>query len=138
MKTFKARHQFYLPDDLAEKLEALTKAPGTSKTQIMTDALRAWFERRGAQELDQRFGPRLDRQNRTTERLERKSDMMAEILGLFVLHQLTLVAHQPAFDADTRRLGQARYQALMRLVEQRLGRADSGAPRSIVVGEEIE
>src|SRR3546814_15811649 len=61
MKTFKTRHQFYLPDDLSAKLDALTASPGTSKTQILTDALNAWLERKGATELDQRFGPRLDR-----------------------------------------------------------------------------
>src|SRR3546814_19098060 len=40
MKTFKTRHQFYLPDDLSAKLDALTASPGTSKTQILTDALK--------------------------------------------------------------------------------------------------
>lgn len=59
MKTFKTRHQFYLPDDLSAKLDALTANPGTSKTQILTDALNAWLDRKGAQELDQRFGPGL-------------------------------------------------------------------------------
>src|SRR3546814_7848849 len=92
MKTFKTRHQFYLPDDLSAKLDALTASPGTSKTQILTDALNAWLERKGATELDQRFGPRLDRQTRTTERLERKVDALTEMLGLFIRHQLTLVA----------------------------------------------
>ncbi|WP_255254762.1 hypothetical protein [Novosphingobium sp. Chol11] len=43
MKTFKPRHQFYLPDDLSVKLNALTASPGTSKTQILTDALNAWL-----------------------------------------------------------------------------------------------
>src|SRR3546814_2548106 len=100
MKTFKTRHQFYLPDDLSAKLDALTASPGTSKTQILTDALNAWLERKGATELDQRFGPRLDRQTRTTERLERKVDALTEMLGLFIRHQLTLVADQPPFDSD--------------------------------------
>lgn len=126
MKTFKTRHQFYLPDELSAKLDALTTGPGTSKTQILTDALNAWLERKGAQELDQRFGPRLDRQNRTTERLERKVDALTEMLGLFVRHQLTLVAHQPPFDNDTARLGRTRYLSFMKLVEQQLARTDSG------------
>ncbi len=126
MKTFKTRHQFYLPDDLSAKLDALTASPGTSKTQILTDALSAWLERKGVQELDQRFGPRLDRQNRTTERVERKVDALTEMLGIFVRHQLTLVAHQPPFDSDTARLGRTRYLSFMKLVEQQLSRTDSG------------
>ena len=57
MRTFKTRHQFYLPDDLSAKLGTLTASPGTSKTQILTDALSAWLERKGAQELEQRSVP---------------------------------------------------------------------------------
>src|SRR3546814_13593437 len=124
MKTFKTRHQFYLPDDLSAKLDALTASPGTSKTQILTDALNAWLERKGATELDQRFGPRVDRQTRTTERLERKVDALTEMLGLFIRHQLTLVADQPPFDSDTARPGRTRHASFMRLVarsEERRG-----------------
>ena len=42
---------------------------------------------------------------RAAERLERKVDSLTEILGLFVQHQLTQVAHQPAFDPETAQLG---------------------------------
>ncbi|WP_340264844.1 CopG family transcriptional regulator [Sphingobium mellinum] len=136
MKTFKTRHQFYLPDDLSAKLDALTASPGTSKTQILTDALNAWLERKGAQELNQRFGPRLDRQNRTAERLERKVDVLTEMLGVFILHQLTLVAHQPPFDGDTARLGRTRYGSFLKLVEQRLMRANGGEATALTKQEE--
>ncbi|QPI74400.1 CopG family transcriptional regulator [Sphingobium sp. Cam5-1] len=136
MKTFKTRHQFYLPDSLSAKLNALTADPGTSKTQILTDALNAWLDRKGAQELDQRFGPRLDRQNRTADRLERKVDALTEMLGLFIRHQLTLVADQPPFDSDTARLGRTRYVSFMKLVEQRLVRADSGEITALAKSEE--
>lgn len=136
MKTFKTRHQFYLPDDLSAKLDALTASPGTSKTQILTDALNAWLDRKGGQELDQWFGPRLDRQNRTAERMERKVDALTEMVGLFIRHQLTLVAHQPPFDSDTARLGRTRYVSFMNLVEQRLSRADSGEATALAKQEE--
>ncbi|EIZ77983.1 CopG/DNA-binding domain-containing protein [Novosphingobium sp. Rr 2-17] len=122
MKTFKTRHQFYLPDALSQKLDALTTAPGASKTAILTDALNAWLERKAGNELDQRFGPRLDRLSRTDERLERKVNALTEMLGVFVQHQLTLVAHQPPFDAETGRLGHTRYLRYLDLVERRLGR----------------
>ncbi len=48
---------------------------------------------RAGHELDERFGPRLDRQRRTSERIEHKLDTVAEALGTFIRHQLTLVAH---------------------------------------------
>lgn len=76
MQTAKTRHQFYLPDGLSEKLDALAAKPGASKTTILTDALQAWLERKAAHELDQRFGPRLDRQNRSAERIERKVEVL--------------------------------------------------------------
>lgn len=120
MQTRKARHQFYLPDDLSAKLDALASKPGASKTTILTDALSAWIERAGHKELDERFGPRLDRQSRAAERMERKVEALIELVGVFVQHQLTLVAHQPAFDADTGKLGRERYTRLLDLVERRM------------------
>jgi len=120
MKTFKTRHQFYLPDDLSERLEALAAKPGSSKTTILTDALRAWLDRKAGDELDQRFGPRLDRQTRASHRIETRLDHVAEVLDLFVVHQLTLVAHQPPFDEATGRLGRARFERFMDQVARRL------------------
>jgi hypothetical protein len=127
MKTFKERHQFYLPDDLSEKLETMAKEPGSSKTAILTDALRAWFERQAANELDERFGLRLDRINQANERLERKVEFVAEALGTFVQHQLTLLAHQPPFDQESGQLGLKRYRAFVEMVGRRLARPDQSS-----------
>lgn len=124
MKTFKTRHQFYLPDYLSDKLEGLAAEPGSSKTAILTDAFRAWLERRGATELDERLGVRLDRLNRADEQLARKLDFIAEALGTFVQHQLTIVAHQPPFDTETGQLGLQRYRAFVETVGRRLARSD--------------
>jgi predicted transcriptional regulator len=130
MRTSKQRHQFYLPRDLSDRLEALAARRGASKTAIMADALAAWLARRAAHELDDRFGARLDRHSRAAERIERKLDYLTEMNGLAVRHQLTLTAHQPPFDAATRRLGQLRYDEFVRLVGQLAARggADSEPP----------
>lgn len=109
MQTRKSRHQFYLPDALSGKLDALADKPGASKTGILTEALTAWFERRAAHELDDRFGLRLDTLSRAADRIERRLDYLTEAVGLFVRFELTLTAHQPAFDDETRHLGQLRY-----------------------------
>lgn len=127
MKTFKTRHQFYLPDELSEKLEALAAEPGSSKTAILTDAFRAWLERRGATELDERFGVRLDRLSRADDQLGRKLDFIAEALGAFVQHQLTLSAHQPPFEPETGQLGLQRYRAFVETVGRRLARPDQSS-----------
>jgi hypothetical protein len=136
MKTFKSRHQFYLPDDLSEKLEALAAEPGSSKTAILTDAFRAWLERRGATELDERFGVRLDRLSKSDEQLARKLDFVSEALGAFVQHQLTLVCHQPPFDPETGQLGLQRYRAFVEMVGRRLARPDR-SPVAIAMGGEV-
>lgn len=135
VKTFKTRHQFYLPDELSEKLEALAAEPGSSKTAILTDAFRAWLERRGATELDERFGVRLDRLSRADEQLASKLDFVAEALGTFVQHQLTLSAHQPPFDAETGHLGLQRYRAFVETVGRRLARADTSPVAAVIAGE---
>jgi predicted transcriptional regulator len=127
VKTFKTRHQFYLPDDLSEKLESLAAEPGSSKTAILSDAFRAWLERRGANELDERFGRRLGRLSRADEQLARKLDFIAEALGTFVQHQLTLTAHQPPFEPETGQLGLQRYRAFVQTVGRRLARADQSS-----------
>lgn len=41
MQTRKTRHQFYLPDELSARLDAMAAQPGSSKTAILTDALTA-------------------------------------------------------------------------------------------------
>jgi len=128
MQTSKIRHQFYLPGDLSRALDEFAAKPGASKTAILTDALRTWLERRAAHEIDERFGPRLDRQQRIAQRSEALLGTIAEMLDLFVAHQLTLTAHQPAFGETTARLGRQRYQQFIDQVARRLAR-NGGVPR---------
>lgn len=120
MKTFKTRHQFYLPEALSKKIDALAEKPGASKTSILTDALEAWLDREGSSDLDTRFGPRLDRTRRAMERIDRKLDFLTEMLGVFVQHQLTIAAREAPFDEEIGQLGLARYRKYMDLVERRL------------------
>ena len=100
MKTFKTPN---LSDEFSEMLEALTAAPVASKTSTLTNALTVWLERKAGLELDQRFGPWLERQAG-----ERKVDALTEMLGLLIKHQMTLVAHQPGFDPEKAQLGHTR------------------------------
>jgi predicted transcriptional regulator len=134
MQTSKIRHQFYLPDDLSRALDDLASKPGASKTAILTDALRAWMERKASNEIDERLGPRLDRQQRITQRSEAMLNAIAEMLDLFVAHQLTLTAHQPPFDTETGRLGRQRYQQFIDQVARRLA-SNRGVPRLIAAIE---
>lgn len=123
MQTRKTRHQFFLPDHLSARLDAMAAEPGTSKTMILSEALGAWFERREDGQAGAQFGRALARQVRTVERLEQRLDYLTEVLGLFVRHQLTLTAHHPAFDPETQRLGQRRYDQFVRTAGELAARA---------------
>lgn len=126
MKTFKTRQQLYLPDDLVETLGQLARKPGSSKTAIMTEALRFWIEHRGRAAIDEQLSGRLDRLSRGQEHILDRVNTLADALGLSVLHQLTLVAHQPPFDAEAQRLGRLRYEAFIeRVGRMRAGRASA-------------
>ncbi|MET3472076.1 putative DNA-binding protein [Novosphingobium sp. 1529] len=114
MQTRKTRHQFYLPDHLSARLDAMAAEPGTSKTAILSEALGAWFERADDEQTGAQFGKVLSRQVRAVERLEQRLDYLIEALGLFVRYQLTLTAHHPVFDVETQRLGQRRYDQFVR------------------------
>ncbi len=116
----KRRHEFYLDQDVSEQLAALAAKPGGSKTAIMSDALRVYLERRGANELDQRFRARLDRLSMQLGRIERDQQVMAEMLALFVRFQLTVTAPLPEGDRAARALGQARYDSFLEQVSRRL------------------
>lgn len=128
MQTAKTRHQFYLPDALSVKLDALAEKPGASKT--LSDALSAWLERGALSDLDERFGPRLDRQSRASDRIEEKLDLLTEIVGVSVQYQLTLVAHQPPFSAETAKLGRERFQALLDRAGQQAARRRRTPPHT--------
>src|SRR3546814_17986604 len=103
----KTRHQFYLPDDLSEKLEQLTSSPGASKTAVLTEALKAWLDRRATHELDDSFGHRLDRFSRDHERIPLLLDCIAEALGVVFHPQPTPLRHPPTLTQEPRLLGKA-------------------------------
>ena len=117
----KPRHHLYLDDELTEQLEALAAKPGSSKSAIVSDALRAYLARRGARELDDMLRVRLDRISRHLARLERDQQILLESLALFIRYQLTVTAPLPEADqAAARALGQERFQAFVDQVGRRI------------------
>jgi hypothetical protein len=116
----KRRHQFYLDGKLAEQLMTLAAKPGSSKTAIMTDALQAYLERRGAGELEERFKVRLDRLSMQLGRIERDLQVVAESLALFIRFQLTIAGPLPEADRAARAVGQDRFHSFMQQVSRRI------------------
>lgn len=120
------RHQLFLPEPLSVRLEALAAKPGASKSAILADAVAAWLERRGASELDDRFGLRLDRMTTALGRIERDGHVLLETLALFVRYELAIHAPLAENDAAGRALAAKRFEAFIAQV----GRQIAGGRRS--------
>lgn len=129
MTTLKQRHQIYLADDLTAALESLGAKSGSSKSAVVAKALSVWLDSRAGNALDDRFGLRFERIGRAQEAMGTRLDFLIEAFGIFVQHQLTMTAHQPALPPDAARLGQERFQNFIEAVGRKLARAErTGIP----------
>lgn len=114
------RHQLFLPRDVSERLEALARGPGASKSRILAEALTAWLNRKGADEMELRFARRLDRLSNQLARIERDGHVQLESLALFVRYMLTVNAPLPEGDEAARAIGRDRFAAFVQRVGQQL------------------
>lgn len=132
----KPRHHLYLDDELTKRLDALAAKPGSSKSAIVADALRAYLARRGAKELDDLLKVRLDRIGAQLNRIERDQQVVLESLALFVRYQLTVTAPLPEPDQAARAVGQDRFQAFIDQVGRQManGRSFAGAMTHAAAG----
>ena len=121
----KPRHHVYLDDELTEQLEALAAKPGSSKSAIVSDALRSFLARRGSREVEDVFKARLDRMSGQLNRIERDQQVILESLALFVRYQLTVTAPLPEPDQAARAIGQDRFQAFIDQVGRQLANGKS-------------
>ncbi|WP_332817640.1 CopG family transcriptional regulator [Sphingopyxis sp.] len=104
------RHQLYMSRGLSERLAALARKPGVTMSSIMAEALDAWLVRKGADELQLRFGARLDRVSRALARVERNSQIEIEILALLVRYLLASVPPVAEGDDVARAQGRERFE----------------------------
>lgn len=125
----KVRHQLFLPKPLSDRLEALAAKPGASKSAILVDALTAWLNRRGASELDDRFGLRLERMSKALARIERDDDVILETLALFIRFELSIQAPLAENDQAGRAMATKRFEAFVAQVGRQVaaGRRTFGA-----------
>lgn len=116
----KCRHQLYLDADISARLAELAAKPGASKSAILSDALHAWLTKRGAHELDDRFGLRLERMSGQLGRIERDQQVVMESLALFIRFFLTINAPLPEADQAARAVGRDRFKAFIDQVGRNL------------------
>lgn len=119
-KSEQVRYQLFLPKALAERFEQLAAAPGASKSRLLAAAVEAWLDRRGTDELEQRFARRLDRISSQLARIERDGHVGLESLALFVRYMLTVNPPLPEGDEAARAIGRDRFAAFVARVGQQL------------------
>jgi predicted transcriptional regulator len=110
----------FLPRELSERLEALARGPGASKSRILAAAVAAWLDRKGADALEHRFMARLDRISNQLARIERNGQVELESLALFVRYMLTVNAPLSEGDKAAQAIGRDRFQAFVERVGQQL------------------
>lgn len=125
------RHQLFLPRALSERLEALARKPGASRSRILAAALSAWLERKGDDEVELRFAERLDRLSAQLARIERNGLVELESLALFIRYMLTVNAPLPEGDKASQAIGRDRFAAFV----ERVGR-QMATGRSILLPED--
>lgn len=114
--TQKVRHQLFLPKPVSDRLEALAAKPGATKSAILTDAVTAWLNRRGASELEERFAIRLDRMTQAIGRVDRDTHVILETLALFIRFELSIQAPLAENDQAGRALAAKRFEAFVNQV----------------------
>ena len=127
MKPHRIRHQFLLDPELSEKLDKVSCEPSTTKSAVVAKAVEAFIERRGENELDRRYGVRLDRLSRDLARIRHDAEMILESLALFIRFSITLHAHTPVPDKATQAIAHERFD---KFVEQ-VGRQIASGKRSL-------
>jgi hypothetical protein len=125
------RHQLFLPRALSERLEALARGPGASRSKILAEAVAAFLERKGDDALELRFMGRLDRMSNQLARIERNSRIELESLALFVRYMLTVTAPLPEGDQAAQAIGRDRFNAFV----ERVGQQIAGGRLSLVPEE---
>jgi hypothetical protein len=119
----KVRHCLYFEENVSAELEALTAAPGTSKSDIVNGALAAYFKNRGADHIEVKLRQRLDRISEQLNRVERDQQIVLETLALFVRYHLTIGAPLPAGQLSAlQAVGNERFQSFVDQVSRRLAK----------------
>ena len=125
VKSRQVRHQLFLPKEVSERLEALARGPGASKSKLLAAAVGAWLDRRGTDELELRFARRLDRLSGQLAWIERDSHVQVESLALFIRYMLAINAPLAEEDEAGRAIGRDRFAAFIERVGQQV---ESGRP----------
>lgn len=94
----KPRHHLYLDDELSAQLDALASVPGTTKSAIVSDALRQYLKHRATSGADDAVRARLDRLSVQLDRTDNDLAVVIETLVLQTHRHFQMTAHLPEPD----------------------------------------
>ena len=121
MPSTKPRIWSYIDPINHARLKALAKRPGSNESQIVNDALTAFFMGEHEVKRDAALIRRLDRLTRQYERVERNLSITAETLALYIRFFLTVTPPLPNADQDAARaLGKERFEYFTTQLARRL------------------
>jgi len=117
----KSQLHLTIDTELYGQLTQLTKEPGSSKSAIVGDALKAFLNRRGASELDDRLKPRLDKLSMQLGRIDRTQRILIETIATYIRFHFSVLPPLPESEqAAARALAEERFQAFIEQVGRRV------------------
>jgi len=119
MKSTKTRHQLFLPEVLSRRLAMVARNSGRARSEILVEALEAWFDRRGSASGDDVILARLNRIERMLHRHAGNGDLLWEAMSRLVRHQLITAASLPPVSAAAQAIGSKAHRAFLDEVAKR-------------------
>jgi hypothetical protein len=128
----KPRLNIRLSHEMHRKLEEMVLAPGSTKSAIMEDALRAYLDPQRTAARDDILLQRLDRIEKRQNAMERDLALCLETLGQFVLYWLTRTDPIPEAERDAAQLlGQRRFEFFIDQVARRVASNEPLSKRAL-------
>jgi predicted transcriptional regulator len=117
----RGKHTFRLPAELAARLDDYASRKNIPRSLVVETALDTFLSPDGADRLEAALARRLDRMNRSIERLERHATITNETLALYVRFWLTHTPPLPdTAETAARAKGHERYEGFVEAVGRRL------------------
>ena len=127
----KPRINLRLAGDVYARLAEMTRRPGATKSAIIEQALREYFNPEIRQGLEDRLLERMDRFDLRQSRIERDVEIALEAVGQFVFYWLTRTDPLPESEREAAHaLGQRRFNYFVRQVARKVTR-DRGSFQSL-------
>lgn len=112
MMTKKVCHQFFIRKELSRQLDRIAIETGRSRSELLVEAIEAWFNRRNATTSGNALGTLLTRCERHVEAIRRQRGQW-ETLARLLRHHLLYETALPAADSAAQSKGLQAFEVEM-------------------------